>query len=202
MLKPCYKKDCIEAGLDEAGRGCLAGPVFAAAVILPKGYRNKMLRDSKILNASQRQILRKEIESHALSYSVKSVDEKIIDQINILRASIKAMHLSLDDLSLIPEHLVIDGNYFLNWNTIPHTTIIKGDNTYMNIAAASILAKTYRDDWMENLHFHYPEYNWINNKGYGTKAHVSAMEKYGLTVHHRVSFKIKALQIQLFKEEA
>jgi len=195
VLKPCHKKDCLEAGLDEAGRGCLAGPVFAAAVILPKGYKNKLLRDSKLLNSEQRQLLRTDIEKHALCFSVKSVDEKTIDKINILKAAIRAMHLSLDELIHTPDHLVVDGNYFLSWNGIPHTTVIKGDNTYMNIAAASILAKTYRDEFMEELHHHHPEYNWINNKGYGTKAHVSAMKQYGLTSYHRLSFNVKSLQL-------
>ena len=199
MLEPCYKKDCLEAGLDEAGRGCLAGPVFAAAVILPPGFKNKLLRDSKLLTREERQTLRKLIEKKALSFSVRYVDEPTIDSINILQASIKAMHFSINDLSIAPEHLVVDGNYFLPYQTIPHKTVIKGDNTYMNIAAASILAKTYRDEWMENLHKQHPEYYWITNKGYGTKAHVNAMEQHGLTPYHRRSFHVKSLlQTKLF----
>jgi ribonuclease HII len=203
VLEPCYKKDCLEAGLDEAGRGCLAGPVFAAAVILPPDYSHSFLRDSKTLNHKQREFLRSEIEKNALSFSVKPVDERTIDSINILKASIKAMHLSVKGLSIKPEHLVVDGNHFLPYLKIPHKTVIKGDNTYMNIAAASILAKTYRDEWMEMLHKKHPEYNWAGNKGYGTKAHVEAIKNYGLTSYHRRSFKVKSLlQYSLFQNQS
>ncbi len=202
MLECCYKKDCFEAGLDEAGRGCLAGPVFAAAVILPADYRHLLLRDSKTLNHKQRELLQRDIEKNAVSFSVNLVDEKTIDSINILKASIKAMHLSIKGLSTKPGHLVVDGNYFLPYRKIPHKTVVKGDNTYMNIAAASILAKTYRDDWMKKLHSEYPEYNWEGNKGYGTKAHVEAIKNYGLTPYHRRSFHVKSLlQYSLFQNK-
>lgn len=202
MLEHCYKKDCLEAGLDEAGRGCLAGPVFAAAVILPTDYSNPLLRDSKKLSNAQRQILRKDIETNALSFSVQWVDEKTIDNINILKAAIMAMHLCLDILNIKPDHLAIDGNYFLPYKKVPHKTIIKGDDTYLNIAAASILAKTYRDDWMVNLDLEHPAYLWKNNKGYGTKAHVDAIAKYGLSPYHRRSFHVKSLiQMQLFQPQ-
>lgn len=203
MLEPCYKKDCLEAGLDEAGRGCLAGPVFASAVILPPDYSHPLLRDSKTLNHNQRELLRSEIEKNAICYSVKSVDELTIDLINILRASIKAMHLAVTGLSVQPQHLTVDGNYFLPYPKIAHKTFVKGDNRFMNIAAASILAKTYRDEWMEKLHKKYPEYNWANNKGYGTKTHVDAIKNYGLTPYHRRSFHVKSLlQFQLFETQS
>ncbi len=203
MLEPCYKKDCLEAGLDEAGRGCLAGPVFAAAVILPPAYSHNLLRDSKMLNHKQRELLRSEIEKNALCFSVNPVDEQTIDSINILKASIKAMHLSVKGLSIKPEHLAVDGNYFLPYPTIAHRTFVKGDNRFMNIAAASILAKTYRDEWMQKLHAEYPEYNWAGNKGYGTKAHVEAIKKNGLTPYHRRSFQVKSLlQYSLFQNQS
>lgn len=203
MLESCYKKDCLEAGLDEAGRGCLAGPVFASAVILPPDYSHPLLRDSKTLNRNQRELLRSEIEKNAICYSVKSVDELTIDQINILRASIKAMHLAVKELSQQPKHLAVDGNYFLPYPKIAHKTFVKGDNRFMNIAAASILAKTYRDDWMENLHKKYPEYNWASNKGYGTKTHIEAIKNNGLTPYHRRSFHVKSLlQFQLFESQS
>ena len=199
MLQSYLQKELIEAGLDEAGRGCYAGPVFAAAVILPVGFNHPLLNDSKQLKEKERDFLRPIIEKESLGYSVAAVDNVDIDSINILQASIKAMHFSLNDLSIVPDHLVVDGNYFLPYQTIPHKTVIKGDNTYMNIAAASILAKTYRDEWMENLHKQHPEYYWITNKGYGTKAHVNAMEQHGLTPYHRRSFHVKSLlQTKLF----
>lgn len=203
MLEPCYKKDCLEAGLDEAGRGCLAGPVFASAVILPFDYSHPLLRDSKTLNRNQRELLRSEIEKNALSFSVKQVDEKTIDTINILKASIKAMHLAVKGLSQQTQHLAVDGNYFLPYPKIAHKTFVKGDNRFMNIAAASILAKTYRDDWMEKLDKEYPEYNWASNKGYGTKTHVEAIKNNGLTPYHRRSFHVKSLlQFQLFESQS
>lgn len=203
MLQPCFKKDCLEAGLDEAGRGCLAGPVFAAAVILPHDFSHYLLRDSKTLNHFQREFLRTEIEIEAISFSVAHVDENTIDHINILQASIKAMHLAVDGLSKKPKHLAVDGNYFLPYPKINHKTFVKGDNTYLNIAAASVLAKTYRDDWMVKLHDEFPEYGWVNNKGYGTKTHVDAIKKYGLTPYHRRSFHVKSLmQIPLFQTQS
>lgn len=201
MLKPCFKNNCLEAGLDEAGRGCLAGPVFAAAVILPKDFSHPLLHDSKLLNARQRDILRAEIENNAISWAVKSVDETTIDSINILKAAIKAMHLSVEALNPNPEHLLIDGNYFIPYQNIAYKTIVKGDNTYQNIAAASILAKTHRDMYMQQLHELFPEYHWDKNKGYGTAKHIEALKKYGTTPHHRKSFQPKSLQIQLFEVE-
>ena len=203
MLQPCFKKNCLEAGLDEAGRGCLAGPVFAAAVILPPYYSHYLLRDSKTLNHFQRECLRTEIEKDAISFSVAFVDEATIDRINILQASIKAMHRAIDNLAKKPKHLAVDGNYFLPYPKIAHKTFVKGDNTFLNIAAASILAKTYRDDWMVKLHDEFPEYRWSNNKGYGTKAHVEAIKKYGFTSYHRRSFHVKSLlQIPLFQTQS
>ena len=201
MLELSYKKNCIEAGLDEAGRGCLADPVFAAAVILPSGFSDPMLKDSKLLTAAERKRLRIVIEQNALSFSVRSVDPNTIDRINILKASIKAMHLSIGALRIKPDHLVIDGNYFIPFRTIPYQTIVKGDNTYLNIAAASVLAKSYRDEWMSKLHKAYPYYNWLANKGYGTEAHIEAIRKYGLSPYHRRSFHVKALeQLKLFQD--
>ena len=198
MLETCFKKNSYEAGLDEAGRGCLAGPVYAAAVILPDDYKNKMIRDSKQLSPKQREILRSEIEKNAISYSVKSIDETTIDRINILKSSILAMHNCIDELSVKPKHLLIDGNYFSAVNGFIHKTIIKGDGKYMNIAAASILAKTYRDEWMTKIDKEYPVYNWRKNKGYGTKEHIDAIAKFGLTPYHRRSFVIKSIQLTIF----
>ncbi len=200
MLKPCFKKNCLEAGLDEAGRGCLAGPVYAASVILPANFKDKLLRDSKTLTASQRQTLRLTIEQNAIDFSVQSIDETTIDKINILKSAIKAMHLSIDNLKMKPQHLLVDGNYFINYKNIPHKTIVKGDNTYLNIAAASILAKTYRDEKMEELHNQFPEYHWNKNKGYGTRLHIEAIRNHGLTPYHRRSFQVKALQLELFQD--
>jgi ribonuclease HII len=199
VLQLSYKNNCLEAGLDEAGRGCLAGPVFASAVILPSDYSNPLLRDSKMLNHRQRENLRQDIENNALAYSVCLVDEKTIDRINILQASIKAMHKAIARLSTQPEHLIIDGNYFKPYKKTPYQTIIKGDNTYMNIAAASILAKTYRDDWMRKLNLKYPQYHWDLNKGYGTQKHVEAIKQFGLTPYHRRSFQVKSFQMDLFQ---
>ncbi len=193
MLYAYFKKNCIEAGLDEAGRGCLAGPVFAATVILPHDYINPLLRDSKALTKIQREKLRIEIEKHSLSYSVCQIDEKTIDRINILQASIKAMHSAVKGLSLVPNHLIVDGNYFSPTQNIPFKTIVKGDNKYLSIAAASVLAKTYRDEWMLSIHNQYPSYQWAQNKGYGTRAHVMAIKENGLTKFHRKSFQIKSL---------
>ena len=190
MLQPFYHKKLLEAGCDEAGRGCYAGPVFAAAVILPKTFYHPLLNDSKQLNAKQRAKLRIVIENEAISYGVASLNETIIDEINILNASIKSMHLAIDKLNVVPELLLIDGNRFIPYNFIPHNCIIKGDGIYASIAAASILAKTYRDDYMLKIHEEFPQYDWENNKGYGTLSQRKAIEKYGLCRYHRKSFKI------------
>ncbi|MCB9251222.1 MAG: ribonuclease HII [Flavobacteriales bacterium] len=193
MLLPYCKKNCLEAGIDEAGRGCLAGPVYAAAVVLPSHFNHPLLRDSKKLTHNQRFFIRKEIEKHAIAFSVAYVDERIIDKINILNASIKAMHLAVKALDPEPEHLLVDGNYFKPFGKIPYTTVVKGDNTYTSIAAASILAKTYRDEAMTKLSQLYPQYGWENNKGYGTATHIKAIELHGLSKKHRRSFQLKSL---------
>lgn len=198
MLLPYYQKKLLEAGCDEAGRGCYAGPVFAAAVILPKRFKNKWINDSKKLTQVQRNELRLIIEQDAVSFAVAQVSEEEIDQTNILKASIKAMHLAIASLQTPPQFLAIDGNKFYNYPLIPHQTIIKGDGLYANIAAASILAKTYRDQFMCKIHEEFPEYDWLNNKGYGTINHRNAIEKYGLCKYHRKSFNILPLQTKLF----
>ncbi len=190
MLKPYYTAGTVEAGCDEAGRGCLAGPVFAAAVILPSTFRNPLLNDSKKLSAKTRDWLRGVIETSAIAYGVGMVDEKEIDQINILNASILAMHRALEKLKTIPERLIIDGNRFRPYGEVPHTCIVKGDTKYASIAAASVLAKTYRDKFMKDLHDQYPVYGWNQNKGYPTLAHRKAVIKYGPCDYHRKSFKI------------
>jgi ribonuclease HII len=197
MLKPFFQNELIEAGLDEAGRGCLAGPVFAAAVILPKNFFHPLLNDSKQVNENNRNELRTIIEVEAEAFAVASVDNDEIDNINILRASFKAMHLSLDMLKKKPQLLLIDGNRFIKYKKISHQCIIKGDAIYASIAAASILAKTYRDEYMLKMHESYPQYNWAQNKGYGTVAHRDAIAKYGLTELHRKSFQCLPLQIDL-----
>ncbi len=194
MLKRTFQNKLVEAGIDEAGRGCLAGPVFAAAVILPKNFKNKILNDSKQLNEKQRMELRAVIEKEAVAYSVGQINETEIDKINILKASIKAMHLALDGLNTVPQLLVIDGNRFYPYQQIKHQCIIKGDGLYMNIAAASILAKTYRDDFMQEAHLQYPQYGWDKNKGYGTLLHVEAIKQYGYSPLHRKTFVVKSLQ--------
>jgi ribonuclease HII len=189
MLQPYYTIDLIEAGCDEAGRGCLAGPVYAAAVILPKNFKNKILNDSKQLTLKQRKMLRTVIESEALAFAVASVDNHEIDQINILNASFKAMQLAVMQLSIKPELLLIDGNRFKNTVNIPHKCFIEGDGIYMSIAAASILAKTYRDDFMSALDAEYSVYGWRKNKGYPTKLHKEAIIIHGCTPYHRMTFK-------------
>jgi len=181
----------IEAGCDEAGRGCLAGPVYAAAVILPRGFRHPKLNDSKMLSKKDREELRPIIEKEAVSYSVRSVDEREIDQINILRASFRAMHLAISDLNQKPELLLIDGNRFDPYGHIPHECIIKGDSLYASIAAASILAKTYRDDYMRELSQKFPQYGWEQNKGYATLAHRLAIQENGPCQYHRKSFSLQ-----------
>lgn len=190
MLKQFFEAGKIEAGCDEAGRGCLAGPVFAAAVILPHDYHNDILNDSKQLSEKQRLLLKSEIENNAIDFAVASVDNVEIDKINILNASIKAMHLAVDKLNVIPEILLIDGNRFKIYKNIPHKCIIKGDATYMSIAAASILAKTYRDEYIEQLHLKYPYYDWNKNKAYPTKKHREAIEKFGVSEYHRMSYRL------------
>jgi ribonuclease HII len=190
VLQSFYHKQLVEAGCDEAGRGCYAGPVFAAAVILPKKFKHPVLNDSKQLSAAQRNELRTVIEKQAIAYAVAMIDEEEIDRINILHASFKAMHLALDELKVIPELLLIDGNRFTPYKNIPHHCIVEGDGTYASIAAASILAKTSRDDYMTRLHEEHPHYNWKKNKGYGTKEHRAAIEIHGLCKYHRKSFNI------------
>ena len=198
MLKPFLQEELIEAGLDEAGRGCLAGPVFAAAVILPRDFSHPLLNDSKQVSEKHRNELRTIIEEAALHFAVASVGPEEIDRINILKASFKAMHLALDQLKKKPGLLLVDGNRFVKYKRIPHRCIVKGDATYMSIAAASILAKTYRDEYMLRLHEAFPQYGWNENKGYGTELHRIALERFGQTEHHRKSFQWKSTQIDLF----
>jgi ribonuclease HII len=192
MLLSFLHKKLLEAGLDEAGRGCYAGPVFAAAVILPKDFFHPLLNDSKQMTEKERDLLRPVIEKESISFYVASVDNYEIDQINILQASYKAMHIAIDNLMAIPEMLLIDGNRFKPYKNIQHECIIKGDGKYASIAAASILAKTYRDEFMKKLHVEYPHYGWDTNKGYGTLHHRKAIEIHGLCDHHRKSFNIFA----------
>lgn len=210
MLLNCYLENCIEAGTDEAGRGCIAGPVTAAAVILPEEFSNEILNDSKLLSENKRFALRPVIISKAISFSVTHIDPLIIDEINILNASLKAMQESILKLKIIPQHIIVDGNRPLiskgsHSNTIgkvftteeldliksiPSTSIIKGDSKYLSIAAASVLAKTYRDDYMDLIHEEFPMYNWKQNKGYPTKEHRAAILKYGFTKYHRMTFRL------------
>jgi ribonuclease HII len=190
MLRKYYLKGTIEAGCDEAGRGCLAGPVFAAAVILPDGFGHSMINDSKLLTAKQRYFIRDIIENHAVSYAIAMACNEEIDDLNILNASILAMHRALDNLKPIPEHIIVDGNYFAPWYRVPFKTIIKGDSRYQSIAAASILAKTYRDEYMNKLHRDYPQYNWEQNKGYPTQKHREAIFKFGVSSFHRKTFTL------------
>ncbi|MBQ2572868.1 MAG: ribonuclease HII [Bacteroidales bacterium] len=199
MLKPYFQKNTIEAGCDEAGRGCLAGPVYAAAVILPPDYKNETLNDSKQLSEKKRDELRAEIERDAISFCVASMDNNEIDQINILKASILSMHKAVSGLTVIPQLLLIDGNKFIPYENIPHKCIVKGDATYMSIAAASILAKTYRDEFMYKIAKEFPEYHWDENKGYPTKSHRAAIMEYGITKYHRLSYKLTDSQLSLFQ---
>lgn len=212
MLLPYYQKDCIEAGCDEAGRGCLAGPVFAAAVILPPDYHNEMLNDSKQLTEKKRYALREQVERDAVAWAVGVCTAGEIDKINILHASYLAMHRAIDRLQVRPTSLIIDGNRFdpyyptvdhstvdcydnlpllYDCQPLPHTTIVKGDGKYLSIAAASILAKTYRDDFMNRIAGEYPQYDWLSNKGYPTKKHRQAIAEYGLTPYHRITFRMQ-----------
>ncbi len=190
MLKNCYNEGKIEAGCDEAGRGCLAGSVYAAAVIYPADYQNEELNDSKQLTDKKRHQLREIIERDALAWAVGVVTPEEIDKINILNASILAMHRALDQLTVRPEAIIVDGNRFKQYGKIPHTCIVKGDAKYLSIAAASILAKTYRDDYMDGLAEEYPQYDWKSNKGYPTKKHREAIRQYGVTPYHRMSYNL------------
>ncbi|HWR31953.1 MAG TPA: ribonuclease HII [Chitinophagaceae bacterium] len=198
LLQSFYQDILTEAGCDEAGRGCLAGPVFAAAVILPEGFFHPLLNDSKQVSEKNRNELRKIIEAESVAFAVASVDNEEIDRINILNASFKAMHLALDKLKKKPQLLLIDGNRFYPYKKIPHHCIIKGDAIYTSIAAASILAKTYRDEYMLTLHQQFPHYAWHSNKGYGTEEHRKAIEQYGQCVYHRQSFRLQKEQVELF----
>ena len=190
MLKSHYYEDLIEAGCDEAGRGCLAGSVYAAAVILPSDYQNELLNDSKKLMAKKRYALREEIERDAIAWAVGIVTPEEIDKINILNASFLAMHRALDQLSVRPEAVIVDGNRFKPYQDLPSTTIVKGDGKYLSIAAASILAKTYRDDYMLSLAEEYPQYDWQSNMGYPTKKHRQAIREHGITPYHRKSYNL------------
>jgi ribonuclease HII len=198
MLTPFYQNELTEAGCDEAGRGCLAGPVFAAAVILPHNFSHPLLNDSKQVSEKNRNQLRIIIEAEAMAYAVASIDNNEIDRINILKASFKAMHGALDQLKTKPQLLLIDGNRFARYKKIPHRCIVKGDEIYTSIAAASILAKTYRDEYMQTLHKKFPQYGWHNNKGYGTAAHRQSIEQYGPCKFHRRSFRLLPEQAELF----
>ncbi|WP_028524847.1 ribonuclease HII [Runella limosa] len=190
MLKPFYHAELTEAGLDEVGRGCLAGPVVAAAVILPKDYTNELLNDSKQLNKKQREALRNDIQEAALAWAIAEVSNEEIDKINILKASFLAMHRAVDQLALRPEHLLVDGNRFTPYPFLPHTCIIKGDAKFMSIAAASVLAKTYRDDLMERLAVEFPHYGWERNVGYPTPVHRAGIREFGPCSYHRMSFRL------------
>ncbi len=197
MLLPYLNKDIIEAGCDEAGRGCLAGSVYAAAVILPTDFKNDLLNDSKQLTERQRYQLREVIEREAIAWAVGIVTPEEIDKINILKASFLAMHRAVDQLKIRPEHLLIDGNRFQKYQDLPHTTVVKGDGKFLSIAAASILAKTYRDDCMNALHQEYPFYDWDKNKGYPTKKHRAAIREHGATPYHRMTFNLLGEDPQL-----
>lgn len=201
MLLPYLEQGRIEAGCDEAGRGCLAGPVFAAAVILPEGYCNELLNDSKKLTEHRRDELRAIIERDALAWAVGVVTAEEIDHINILNASFLAMHRAIDALTVRPEHLLIDGNRFKPYHDTPHTCIVKGDGKMMSIAAASILAKTHRDEFMARIYEEFPQYAWNINKGYPTKAHRAAISQYGPSPYHRKSFRLLDTQLSLFENE-
>lgn len=190
MLQTALTEDLIEAGCDEAGRGCLAGPVFAAAVILPKDFSNSLLNDSKKLTEKQRLYLKEVVEKEALEWAVAQLDQTIIDEINILNASIQSMHLAVDQLNLRPQLLLIDGNRFKPYDNIQHRCFVKGDGKFASIAAASILAKTHRDEFMEKIHIEYPCYCWNQNKGYPTKLHKDSIATHGISPYHRKSFKL------------
>lgn len=190
MLESYFRKGVVEVGCDEAGRGCLAGPVYAAAVILPPDFHHEMLNDSKQLSEKKRYLLREVIQKEAIAWAVGIVDNQEIDKLNILRSSILAMHRALDDLKTRPEEIIVDGNRFYPYRDLPHTTIVKGDGKYLSIAAASILAKTYRDDFMLQIHQQYPMYQWNKNKGYPSKEHRQAIREYGTCPYHRLTFNL------------
>lgn len=198
MLLPFYQEKLTEAGIDEAGRGCYAGPVFAAAVILPKDFFHPLLNDSKQLKEKERDLLRPIIEKESIAYAVATIGNDEIDSINILQATYKAMHSAISNLSQQPGLLLIDGNRFKPYQKINHHCIVKGDSKYASIAAASILAKTYRDEYMQQLHKKFPQYGWHKNKGYGTLQHRKAIEKHGLCEYHRRSFNIQPSQLKIF----
>ncbi|HET7897465.1 MAG TPA: ribonuclease HII, partial [Flavisolibacter sp.] len=202
MLQAFFQEELVEAGCDEAGRGCLAGPVFAGAVILPKDFYHPLLNDSKQLTEEQRYELRPFIEQHATAHAVAQLCNRQIDKLNILKASFKSMHLAVKALLFPPQLLLIDGNRFTPYKRIPHKCIVGGDGKYMSIAAASVLAKTYRDDYMKELHQQFPQYNWAKNKGYATKEHQEALEKFGPSRYHRKSFRLDYRQPLLFTETA
>ena len=196
-LQKYFLKNVLEAGTDEAGRGCLSGPVVAAAVILPEDFEHPLLNDSKQLTEKQRELLRPFIEKKALAYGVSYINELKIDEINILQASILAMHTAIEKLSVTPEHIIVDGNKFNSFKNIPHKTIIKGDAKFISIAAASVLAKTYRDEFMQKLDLEFPDYYWKKNKGYPTKQHREAIRKFGITPYHRKTFRLLPEQLKL-----
>ena len=197
MLKSNYSGEILEAGTDEAGRGCLCGPVVAAAVILPENFEHPFLNDSKQLSEKQRKELKPFIEKHAVAFGVSFVDEKEVDAINVLQASITGMHRSIKQLKIQPKFIIVDGNKFKAYKEISHQTIVKGDAKYLSIASASVLAKTYRDEFMEKIHQEYPMYNWKQNKGYPTVEHREAIRKYGVTKYHRMSFRLLPEQLKL-----
>lgn len=197
MLKPYLYRNLQEAGCDEAGRGCLAGPVVAAAVILPKKYRNSLINDSKKLSSKTRALLKDEITSVALAWNVAFVDNNEIDRTNIMRATIKAMHLALDGLSQKPEFILVDGNVFYPYRNIKHETVVHGDSLFMSIASASILAKVFRDEYMMKIHEEFPVYGWNRNKGYATSYHRDAIIKYGISPYHRKSFNLFERQLKI-----
>lgn len=196
-LQKYYLENTVEVGTDEAGRGCLAGPVVAAAVILPDDFEHPLLNDSKQLSEKQREILRPIIEEKAVAFGVAFISEETIDEINILQASILGMHKSIEKLDVIPEHIIVDGNKFKDFKNIPHTTIVKGDSKFMSIAAASVLAKTYRDEFMQKIDTEFPNYFWRKNKGYPTKQHRAAIREFGSTKYHRKTFKLLPDQLKL-----
>jgi len=197
MLQFNYSGNILEAGTDEAGRGCLSGPVVAAAVILPEGFSHVLLNDSKQISEKKRQELRPFIEKNALGFGVAFIHQEEVDELNVLQASITGMHRAIDALKIVPEFIIVDGNKFRDYKEIPHKTIVKGDAKFMSIAAASVLAKTYRDEYMEKIHQEYPAYNWRKNKGYPTEEHRNAIRKFGVTKYHRKTFKLLPDQLKL-----
>jgi ribonuclease HII len=198
MLRSSFSANKLEAGCDEVGRGCLAGPVVAAAVILPKNYRHKLLTDSKQLSKKNRELIKDDIVKDAISYAIAEINNEEVDKINVLKASFVAMHRALDQFQISPELILVDGNRFIPYHNIPFECIIKGDSKFLSIAAASILAKTYRDQLMENLSLEHPEYGWERNVGYPTKEHRAAIKAHGITKYHRKSFRLLPDQLDLF----